>query len=339
MMSDRTGTSPRDASKERASRPPRILALGDAMVDAYLSVDPVGISDEAPVIVADCLDTTREMGGLLNMCTALRALGADVHVMARLGLDDEDGHWVRRQAAALGFDADWLADASTITARKMRVVAKATSDYLARLDHEVVAPLPDVLESRLHDRIRALVPEMDAVVVSDYAKGFMSHATAGLLVEAARASGVAVIVDGKPGTIPWYAGATVFTPNVSEACQLAAMLGLWEGRATDDADAARQTGAGLADALGGCVLITCGAHGMYLYPGGRHIAADPPIDALEVGTTSGAGDIVTAVLACETASASVVNPQVIISAAQKAARLVAQAVRRPGGTCRLESAR
>ncbi|NOG54882.1 MAG: hypothetical protein HND57_11240 [Planctomycetes bacterium] len=236
---------------------------------------------------------------MLNTATALHAR-RHVHLVARIGEHDEDGQWVQQQATALGMAADWLADESTITTQKMRVVAEPTGDYLARLDHEIVAPLSASLEQRLHERIQALVPEVDVVVVSDYAKGFVSQEVAGLIVQVANRAGVPVVVDGKPCTIPWYAGATVFTPNVTEAQKLAVKLGIGDSRGcTGVGEVVSMIGPGLAARLQGSVLITCGADGMYLFPGGHHIPAAPPVDAAEVGTTSGAGDIVTAVLACE----------------------------------------
>jgi len=59
---------------------PKILVLGDLMIDHYLWGSCERISPEAPVQVVDVAKETTVLGGAGNVINNLKALGADVSV-------------------------------------------------------------------------------------------------------------------------------------------------------------------------------------------------------------------------------------------------------------------
>ncbi len=69
---------------------PKILIIGDFMVDNYTWCDCSRISPEAPVLVAKTLKEDKRLGGAANVYANLKSLGADVlrsvlWVMIRVG--------------------------------------------------------------------------------------------------------------------------------------------------------------------------------------------------------------------------------------------------------------
>ena len=73
------------------------------------------------------------------------------------------------------------------------------------------------MKARLLAAIDKHVPEVDAVILSDYAKGVVSPSLAAWLIQKASALGKPVIVDPKGSDFAKYRGATVIKPNLNEA--------------------------------------------------------------------------------------------------------------------------
>jgi D-beta-D-heptose 7-phosphate kinase/D-beta-D-heptose 1-phosphate adenosyltransferase len=128
------------------------------------------------------------------------------------------------------------------------------------------------------------VREADAVVLSDYAKGFLHRE----IVEAALSAPV-VVADPKPQNVAMFAGVTCIGPNVAEAS-------VASGITITDGDSLERAARALLKMLG-CryVLITRGEHGMSLF-GADGERFDVPAVARTVYDVSGAGDTVVAVL-------------------------------------------
>ena len=126
--------------------------------------------------------------------------------------------------------------------------------------------------------------DADAVVLSDYAKGFFHRD----IVEAALAAPV-VVADPKPANLGMFSGVTCIAPNAAEAARASGIA------IVDDASLER-AGRALLQMLD-CrwVLITRGEHGMSLFGAGGE-RFDVPAVARTVYDVSGAGDTVVAVL-------------------------------------------
>ena len=64
---------------------PKILVIGDLMIDHYLWGSCERISPEAPVQVVEISKETTVLGGAGNVINNLNALGADVSVASVIG--------------------------------------------------------------------------------------------------------------------------------------------------------------------------------------------------------------------------------------------------------------
>lgn len=271
----------------------RILVVGDVMVDEWIWGSVTRISPEAPVPVVAVTDHSFTLGGAGNVANNLRALDAHVTFAAAIGTD-AFAHYVSDILKAEGIAADGLVRIEDRpTTRKTRVVAH--NQQVVRADWESTAPLSESDRQRLCAIVREYAKDVDAVVLSDYAKGLFSRE----LVEAALACPV-VIADPKPQNLKLFTGVTCVAPNVHEASQASGIA------IVDDASLER-AGARLLETLQ-CryVVITRGEHGMSLFgrDGERfHI----PSVARTVFDVSGAGDTVVAVLSLALAAGAAIE--------------------------------
>jgi D-beta-D-heptose 7-phosphate kinase/D-beta-D-heptose 1-phosphate adenosyltransferase len=260
----------------------RIVVIGDVMIDEWIWGRVSRISPEAPVPVVAVHDHSFTLGGSGNVANNLRALGAQVALVAIVG-DDGEGERVRALLAENDCDATGvLSLGDRPTTRKTRVVAH--NQQVVRADWESTAPLADADRARVIDAVRRAIAGADAVVLSDYAKGLLHRE----VVEAALAAPI-VVADPKPGNVGLFAGVTCIAPNVGEAARASGVT------ITDDASLARAAHI-LFERLGCAhVLITRGEHGMSLF-GANGSRDDIPSVARTVFDVSGAGDTVVAVL-------------------------------------------
>ena len=260
----------------------RVVVIGDVMIDEWIWGDVSRISPEAPVPVVAVREHTFTLGGAGNVANNLRALGAQVAFVGGVG-DDAEGARLRAMFDDLGVDARGLVTlADRPTTRKTRVVAH--NQQVVRADWESTAPLRGDDRAHVVERVRAAVRDADAVVLSDYAKGFFHRE----IVDAALAAPV-VVADPKPPNLGMFSGVTCIAPNAGEASQAS-------GISIGDEASLDRAGRALLQMLH-CrwVLITRGEHGMSLF-GSDGERFDVPAVARTVYDVSGAGDTVVAVL-------------------------------------------
>ena len=260
---------------------PRILVVGDAMLDRYWFGEVERISPEAPVPVVKIARQEERLGGAANVARNTAALGAPTTLVSVVGVD-EPGRSLDRLLAADRIEAGLHADPQLATTVKLRVVGR--QQQLLRIDFEA-APSAAVLDAKRRD-FEGRLAACDAVVLSDYGKGGLAQI--GRMIAAAAAAGKPVLVDPKGHDYDNYRGATVITPNRAE---LRDVVGRWSSE-QDLEQRAQALRARLAlDAL----LLTRSEEGMTLFTADAvvHQAAQ----AREVFDVSGAGDTVIATLA------------------------------------------
>ena len=265
----------------------RLLVVGDLMIDAYVWGDVNRVSPEAPVQVVTVAREELTLGGAGNVVNNLTALGARAAVVGVAGKGPE-GRRMLDMFANLEADCRGIVrEDERPTTRKTRVIA--SNQHVLRIDRETRRDIAPNTCKRLKSFIKAEMPDVSGVLVSDYDKGLITPALMDHITAAARDHGKFVIVDPKTGDFSRYRGATLLTPNRKEAARAAGI------DITDEAsliEAARRI---MQTAELEKLLITMGADGMVLFDGDR-----PPyrIDtrARQVYDVSGAGDTVLAVL-------------------------------------------
>jgi D-beta-D-heptose 7-phosphate kinase/D-beta-D-heptose 1-phosphate adenosyltransferase len=265
-----------------------ILCLGDIMLDRFAYCGIERISPEAPVPVL-LLDRVRSMlGGAGNVARNIAALGGNAVLMGLLG-GDPAGAEVRQAIAATPRLVDaHIESATRPTTCKTRYIA--AHQQIMRVDEEQIRGLDAAEETGLLDAIAAALPEVDAVILSDYGKGVLGPRVVEFAIRRARTRGIPVFVDPKSDDFRRYRGATCITPNQAELARAAKLP-----TASDD-DVVAAAKKVMREAKTAAILATRSDKGMVLVEasGATHVE---PARAREVFDVSGAGDTVVAVLA------------------------------------------
>lgn len=272
---------------------PKILVVGDLMLDRYLFGRPDRVSPEAPVVVLQETGRDARPGGAANVASLLARLEAEVAVAGAVG-DDAAGRELTELLRDRGVDCDRvLAAGGRPTTEKWRFVAQAASrtpHQLLRFDREARDPLEAADEARLLAALRDAAAACDAVVLSDYGKGVLTPGLLRGLIGVARRRGVPVLVDPARGVdYRRYAGATLVAPNRAAAA-------LWAGGPLETRDGILAAARSLREELGlDASVVTLDRDGLAFADGeSAEILAGTPRDVCDV---TGAGDTVQAALA------------------------------------------
>lgn len=269
----------------------KVLCVGDIMLDKYVYGDITRISPEAPIPVLAYQSEKEMLGGVGNVARNLAALKAVPIVIAAVG-QDETAKKIQNLCAELsGATSDFVVDASRATSLKTRYIAG--NQQMLRVDTESTKPLPEILEQQAIEKARAHMHDAEAVIVSDYAKGFLSKRLVAEIVKMARAQGKPLMVDPKGRNYDSYKGATVLSPNLKE---LREATGSACGSEEEIIEAAQKLRVELDVDT---VLVTRGKDGMTAVSKG---AFTLKAMAREIYDVSGAGDTVIATLSAAIAS-------------------------------------
>jgi D-beta-D-heptose 7-phosphate kinase/D-beta-D-heptose 1-phosphate adenosyltransferase len=274
----------------------RVAVVGDLMMDEYLWGRATRISPESPVMVIDVDRESSVPGGAANVVNNLLALGARVSVYGVVGADAAGASLIEALRAE-GADVEGIGvDSSRATTRKTRVVAH--SQQVLRVDREQRHAIPAEVGDGLLSRLTEQLPDVNAVLISDYLKGVVTpHLAAGIL-KAARQANVIVTANPKPRSARILSGCTVLQLNQSEAIEASG-----DSRFASDPDL-EEAGATLAESL--CVetlIVTRGPKGLVYWQKGGGFG-NVPAHAVEVYDVAGAGDTVISALTLSLASGS-----------------------------------
>ncbi|HEU0028078.1 MAG TPA: bifunctional ADP-heptose synthase [Ktedonobacterales bacterium] len=268
----------------------RVLVLGDMVADEYIYGAPLKISREAPVLVLRWRDSSLAPGGALNPAVNARTLGAEVYLAGVVG-DDEPGRRLRERLADLGINMDGLfSEPGRPTSTKTRVLAGDTQlrqQQIVRIDQIDTSELEIETQRDIIAYLNGMIPQVDALIISDYENGVINPHVLQSALPLARALGKTVVADSH-GDLARFQGVTALTPNQPEA---EAMLG-WE--ITNIASLER-AGARLLELAGvEAVLITRGSEGMSLFTQDSPPFHLPASTRSDVADPTGAGDTVAA---------------------------------------------
>jgi D-beta-D-heptose 7-phosphate kinase / D-beta-D-heptose 1-phosphate adenosyltransferase len=275
---------------------PRLVVVGDLMIDRYVTGVVERISPEAPIQVLRAESESERLGGAASVAADVAALGARAVLVGVVGADAA-AQRLPDLARSMGVELEAVPEAGRRTTIKTRHLARshAGSQQVLRVDSETAVPLAPAAEQALLARLAAVLPGAQGILVSDYAKGLLTPKVLAALVAHGRQARIPVVVDPKGDRFERYRGATCITPNRSEAHRATGV------EIRDAAGAEAAAARLLADTGVAFVLVTLDRDGMYLKAGpaqGVHIATTPR----EVFDVTGAGDMVLAVLAMGLAS-------------------------------------
>jgi D-beta-D-heptose 7-phosphate kinase/D-beta-D-heptose 1-phosphate adenosyltransferase len=272
---------------------PKVLLVGDFMLDIYTYGDALRISPEAPVPVLKITNTEYRPGGASSVAADLAALGAQTFCIGTIG-SDENGKILKEKLSQAGVCIDGLmtiADRPTIS--KQRLIGLAQHRHkqqLFRLDNEITDPLPEQQAEQILKIYNQQLANADIVCLQDYNKGVLSGDICTELIRQANKAGKKVLIDPSPtANYSKYVSATAITPNRQEA---SIAVGFELKKEQDYKKAAQKLSENLKLEA---VIITLDKEGAYLKTQTQsEIVPTRPRNVYDV---TGAGDIVLATIA------------------------------------------
>lgn len=287
----------------------KILVIGDMMLDHYIWGDVYRISPEAPVPVVYAERDTYVAGGSANVALNLSNLGINTSILGYCGNDEAGSRLLEilNQSDVNVLQSCVKQDVPTII--KTRVVVR--NQQLCRIDREAKqhAYCIDV-DPDFDETFHSILSEVDAVIISDYAKGVVTQSLIDKLFAYSKINpDLLISVDPKPTRQLFFKGAGLLTPNRSEALLLAGIPEPYPGNEYPLAEICKRIHEIYEPQQ---LVITLGADGMAVCQEGK-IIRHLPTHAKEVFDVSGAGDTVIATL-----TAALVSGANIVEAAQMA---------------------
>ena len=201
---------------------PKILVIGDLMIDHYLWGSCERISPEAPVQVINVTSESTVLGGAGNVINNLYSLGAQVDIISVVGACEASKE-LKELLLAINVDTKYLiTQKDRVTSKKSRVIA--AQQQVVRFDRESTSEINNKSQTAILDVFKDIVNNYDVILISDYGKGVLTFNLTQSLIAIANKNAKKLLVDPKGLNYSKYKGAYLLTPNKKEASEATNIL-------------------------------------------------------------------------------------------------------------------
>ena len=267
------------------NKTPKILVVGDLMIDHYLWGSSERISPEAPVPVVNVDSESTVLGGAGNVINNLNALGAVVDVISVIG-ECETSKELKDLLCDIKIETQYLiTQKNRVTSKKSRIIA--AQQQVVRYDRESTSEINNKSQVAILKVFKKIVNNYDVILLSDYGKGVLTFELTQSLISIANKNKKKLLVDPKGLDYSKYEGAYLLTPNKKEASEATNII-------IKDNESLTQSIRILKDQIDLTVsLITLSEKGVAIFDNELRIH---PTVAREVFDVTGAGDTILASL-------------------------------------------
>ena len=267
------------------NKQPKILVIGDLMIDHYLWGECERISPEAPIPIVNIDDENTVLGGAGNVVNNLVALGAQTDILSVIG-DCDIANELGTLLSNINVSTNHLVkEKGRLSSKKSRIIA--SHQQVIRYDRESDYDISEKSQQTLFGQYKKILKQYDIVLLSDYGKGVLTDTLTRDLIQEANNLGIKVLVDPKGINYFKYSGAYLLTPNKKEA-SLATNIDI-----IDDSSLLRAITQLKEKCSLNVSLITLSENGVAIYDNDLRVH---PTMAREVYDVTGAGDTVLATL-------------------------------------------
>ena len=196
---------------------PKLLVIGDLMIDQYLWGSCERISPEAPVQVINVDRESVVLGGAGNVVNNLKQLGAQVDVISVIG-NCEVSNELRTQLSDIEVDTKYLiTQKNRISSKKSRIIA--SQQQVVRYDRESSDDINLESQNTIIETFNKIVNDYDVILLSDYGKGVLTNQLTQSLINIAKKYNKKTLIDPKGIDFLKYKDAYLLTPNKKEASE------------------------------------------------------------------------------------------------------------------------
>jgi D-beta-D-heptose 7-phosphate kinase/D-beta-D-heptose 1-phosphate adenosyltransferase len=196
---------------------PKLLVIGDLIIDHYLWGNCDRISPEAPVQVINIYKENLVLGGAGNVINNLTSLGADADILAVIGdceVSAEAKKLLEKNAVKTKF---LITETGRITSKKSRIIS--SQQQVVRFDRESTEEIDTQTYKAILNSLENIIDRYDALLISDYGKGLLTYDLTQSIIKCANLRDKKVLIDPKGRNYSKYKGAFLLTPNKKEASE------------------------------------------------------------------------------------------------------------------------
>ena len=197
----------------------KIVVIGDVMLDKYIFGFTRRMAPEAKVPIVDAESESYILGGAANVANNLAELGCKVFLVGMLG-KDEAGNKLKDLAEDRKIKLEVEEIDTHPTTLKTRIFT--AGKYILRVDNESRDLISKDAEKKTIETLNRLIPSCNALVISDYSKGFITPNLSQSTIKTAHKYSKKIVVDPKDNFL-LYKRASLMKPNVFALKKFAAM--------------------------------------------------------------------------------------------------------------------
>jgi len=194
-----------------------IMVIGDAIVDEYITCEPLGMSQEDPTIVVTPLVSDKFIGGAAIVASHAKMLGANVKFVSVVG-DDDNFNYLNDELKKLNIEAQLYKDATRPTTLKQRFRANAKT--LLRVNYLKQHSISLDLEDKIIQNIKKGIKNIDLIIFSDFSYGVLSKNIIDAIVQLGIKKDILMVADSQSssqiGDISKFKNMTLVTPTERE---------------------------------------------------------------------------------------------------------------------------
>ena len=261
-----------------------ILVIGDLMLDQYIFGEINRISPEAPVPILKAKKIENRLGGAGNVANNLINLGVQTTLIGAVG-NDTNGESFLNILKTKKIKSNLVFKKSDQTTTKVRSIASGQQLIRQDFDSNSIS-LNKNDEQKILNQI---TKNISIIILSDYAKGFLSFDLCQKIIQKANKIGVKVIADTKTSNMDKYRESFAITPNSKEAL---VFTGIDNNDSKHEKHLIQLMQKNHIDNL----IVTNGEQGISLFTS-KSKKQFPAISPKQVFDVSGAGDTVIATIA------------------------------------------
>ena len=195
---------------------PKVLIVGDVMLDTFILGKYLGKSPEGPIPMIKKTKEYSTGGGAALVAQCVNKIGASPFLIGGIG-NDNNGKKLRSQIKQNNIKNFLINSKESVTTNKVRFFSNHKS--LLRLDDETIFRINKKQNIKLKKKIIDKIRSTDIVVVSDYGKGFCKNTILDLIIYYTNKLNIPLIIDTKKNAENFniYKKSYCIKPNFLEA--------------------------------------------------------------------------------------------------------------------------
>jgi bifunctional ADP-heptose synthase (sugar kinase/adenylyltransferase) len=158
----------------RALKKLRVLVVGDAVIDEYHFVKPLGMPLKSPIIAAQFLEAEAYAGGVLAVANHVAGFCDEVHLATVLGEKDSREDFVRTHLRS-NVQPTFFYRQDAPTTIKRRYLLRFLVQKLFEVAFYDERPLAPALDAQVVSHLQTTCDGYDLVIVSDLGHGMLSQ--------------------------------------------------------------------------------------------------------------------------------------------------------------------